>query len=78
MINRTPFKPSYVAGPDLQLPLLLAGARVSTRFASLCASAVPIGLSLKKRVQPLQQAASHPLAMISDPFVVNSARRQFR
>ena len=37
MINRTPFKPSYVAGLDLQLPLVLAGARVSTRFARLCA-----------------------------------------
>jgi hypothetical protein len=36
-INRTPFKQSYVVGLDLQLPLALAGARVSTRFARLCA-----------------------------------------
>jgi hypothetical protein len=36
-INRTPFKQSYGAGLDLQLPLVLAGTRVSTRFARLCA-----------------------------------------
>jgi hypothetical protein len=36
-INRTPFKRLYVVGLDLQFPLALAGARVSTRFARLCA-----------------------------------------
>ena len=36
-INRTPFQQSYAAGLHLQLPLALAGARVSTRFARLCA-----------------------------------------
>ena len=37
-INRTQDKPSYVAGLNLQLPFVLAGARVSTRFAHMCAS----------------------------------------
>jgi hypothetical protein len=36
-VNRTPFKQSSVIGLDLQLPLALAGARASTRFARLCA-----------------------------------------
>ena len=76
MINRTPFKPSYVAGLDLQLPLVLAGA--GCRRASLaCAHRSANWPQPRKAFQPLHQAASHPLAMISDPFVVNSARHQF-
>jgi hypothetical protein len=32
MINGTRFKPPYLAGLDIQLPLLLAGAAALTRF----------------------------------------------
>ena len=73
MINRPPFKQSYVVGLDVQLPLALAGARVSTRFARLCALQCQLA-SASKSVFNLSSNLA-PLAMISDPFV-NSARRQ--
>ena len=73
-INRTPFKQSYVAGLDLQLPLVLADARVSTRFARLCSLQRHLA-SASKSVFDFSTKLPRTTAMISDPLVVNSARR---
>jgi hypothetical protein len=68
MINRTRFEPLHLAGFDMQLPLVLAGARALTRFGRACVSQRQLA-SASESVIDLSTASLHQIGNIPSPLV---------